>query len=222
VRFRRTTVALLALVFGLGAHALAQTAARVVPMTAAQMIAPPDLTSVEANFYKTLDEAAAKEFLITRSWFRLCVQVIKHNLPALQLPDKPAGFNVKYLLPTDPNYINRAMGMRLAEETSPNLPPLVPEMSPAQTLAPSALTLNEQAKYQMLADPAQRKNFIETRSYIRLCRAVLDHKMAAAKLPLTPLGYDPAYLFEEGDNKAAADAQKLLLQALTPQSTLLK
>ncbi len=160
------------------------------PMSAAQTIAPADLAPDEVAFYQTLDPSAAHDFLVTRSWYRLCRQVVEHRLPAAQLPDKPAGFSVKYLQPTDPNYINRALGMQLGGDA----PGGAAEMTAAQLLQPAAFSPAEQAVWSGLTDTDHRRMFIATRSYLRLCRKVLDHSMPAADLPLKPLDYYPHYI----------------------------
>jgi hypothetical protein len=71
---------------------------------------PANLTEKESAYYQKLtDPVVAKNFLVTRSYVRLCQQVIDHKLPAIQLPDKPLGFSVRYLLPGEATLINTAL-----------------------------------------------------------------------------------------------------------------
>ena len=79
-------------------------------LTAGQILKPADLTEKESAYYQKLtDPAIAKNFLETRSYVRLCQQVVDHKLPAIQLPNKPLGFSVRYLLPGEVGVINTAM-----------------------------------------------------------------------------------------------------------------
>jgi len=191
----------------------AQSAGR--QMTAAQMITPADFTPTERDYYKTLDAAAAKNFIATRSYVRLCRLVLEHKLPALQLPEKPAGFTVKYLLPDDPSIINRALGHQLAAKQNPNHSALRAqhEMTAAQMLKPAELTAEELTYYKKLTDPAKAKSFIETRSYMRLAKNVVAHKMPAAQLPEQPLGFSLSYLLP-GEKAVNDEAIKESLAAL--------
>jgi hypothetical protein len=79
-------------------------------MAPEQMMSPADMTSDERDFYRTLNDSDAKNFIVTRSYVRLCQQVMAHKLPPLALPPKPAGFRTAYLLPEDPSVIDEAMG----------------------------------------------------------------------------------------------------------------
>ncbi len=167
-------------------------------MTPAQTVTPAELTPKELEYYQTLDAAAAKDFIATRSYVRLCQQVLDHKLPALQLPDKPAGFSVKYLLPTEANIINRALAEQIAAEQSPGgaaparAAPL--EMTAAQILSSAALSPKELAYYEKLTEPSLAKSFIDTRSYVRLAQMVASHKMSAPQLPDKPLDFNRSYL----------------------------
>jgi hypothetical protein len=212
-------VPVLAAVAILASAPMAIGAERVVPMAASQIITPKDFTPVEADYFKTLDGDAAKAFLVTRSWVRLAVAVVEGRLPALQFPDKPTSFSIKYLLPTDANYINRAIGMSIHDEQFPGQPYLAHDMTPAQLLSASDLNSAEQSKFQTLTSESDRKNFLQTRSYIRLCRAVVSHSMQPETLPLTPLGYDRAYLV---DDDADVAKQALALSLQTSMSATLK
>ena len=79
-------------------------------LTPAQIVKPADLTEQESTYYQKLtDPLVAKNFLETRSYVRLCQQVVDHKVPAIQLPDKPLGFSVRYLLPGEANLINKAI-----------------------------------------------------------------------------------------------------------------
>jgi hypothetical protein len=79
-------------------------------LSSSQIVKPADLTQKEGDYYRTLsDPEVAKNFLLTRSYVRLCQQVIDHKLPATELPDKPLGFSVRYLLPGEATLINAAI-----------------------------------------------------------------------------------------------------------------
>jgi hypothetical protein len=79
-------------------------------LSSSQIVKPAELTQKEGDYYRTLsDPEVAKNFLLTRSYVRLCQQVIDHKLPAIQLPDKPLGFSVRYLLPWEATLINAAI-----------------------------------------------------------------------------------------------------------------
>src|SRR5947209_3200991 len=53
------------------------------------------------------------------------------------------------------------------------------ELTPAQIVKPADLTEKESAYYQQLTDVQVKKNFLETRSYARLCQQVVDHRLPA-------------------------------------------
>jgi hypothetical protein len=190
----------------LAAPAFAQSSAP--KMTTAQLVKPAGLTPTERSYYKKLNAAAAKSFIATRSYVRLCRQVLERKLLALQLPQKPVGFNVKYLLPEDPNIINRALGEQSAVKRNPNHAVAARELTPAQILKPAELTAEELTYYKTLIDPAEAKNFILTRSYMRLAQKVADHKMPALQLPDHPVGFSPDYLLpgEDAVNDKATSA----------------
>jgi hypothetical protein len=189
-------------------------------LTPAQTVKPDDFTPIERNYYQNLDATAAKSFIATRSYVRLCQQVLDHKLAALQLPDKPAGFTVKYLLPGEPNVINRALADYLVAKQNPNhaasarAAPF--EMTPAQILKPDALSPKELAYYKKLTNPASAKMFIETRSYVRLSQDVVAHKMPAAQLPDKPLGFTRIYLLP-GEEAVINEAIAASLVALMKQ-----
>lgn len=157
-------------------------------MSPTQIIGANQLTPDEADFYRTLDPAAQQDFLITRSWYRLCRAVVEHRLAIAKLPDKPAQFKAKYLQPTDVNYINRAITMQVSGDVE------FREMTAAQILDPASFTPAEQTVWNGIADPVRRKQFIMTRSYLRLCQQVLDHATPAADLPDKPLDFVSAYV----------------------------
>ncbi len=90
-------------------------------MASSQILKPADLTAKEASYYKTLaDPEVAKNFIITRSYVRLCQQVVDKKLPADQLPDKPLGFSVRYLLAGEVTMINRAISDSIIAEMCKN------------------------------------------------------------------------------------------------------
>ena len=191
-------------------------------LTPAQTVKPADFTPTERDYYQKLNAAAAKSFIATRSYVRLCQQVLERKLPALQLPDKPAGFTVKYLLPGEPNVINRALAAYVVAKQNPNsaasatAAPL--EMTSAQILKSADLTPKELDYYNKLTNPSAAKAFIETRSYVRLTRKVVAHEMPAAQLPDKPLGFSRSYLLtgEEAvvDQAIAASLTVLMQQKL--------
>ena len=79
-------------------------------LTPAQLLKPEDLTAKEADFYnKASDPEVAKNFIITRSYVRLCQKVNDKTMPAEQLPDKPLGFSARYLLSGEATMINHAL-----------------------------------------------------------------------------------------------------------------
>lgn len=170
-----------------------------------QMITPAEFTPVEAKFYQTLDPAAQQDFIATRSYVRISQQVIDRTLPPLQLPDRPAGFSVKYLLPGEPFDLNTALADYITA-THGGKGNLVPEMTDAQILQPSDLNPAELSFFQTL-DTTEARHFIVTRSYVRLCQQVLDQKLPAYQLPDAPPGIRGAYLLagEEGLISKAVD-----------------
>jgi hypothetical protein len=188
------------------------------PLAPAQLIKPADLTQQELSFYQTLDSAAASDFLVTRSYVRLCQQVVDRKLPAAQLPHKPAGFSAKYLLPTDPNVINRALADSIMAHQNPGVePPAQLEMTPAQVLNPSDLSPDELAYYKTLTDPATIKSFIDTRSFVRLCQTVVNHELPIEQFPVKPLDFNPSFLLPgEADivNEAIGDAAAFSLKQM--------
>jgi hypothetical protein len=79
-------------------------------MAPSQMLQPSDLTPKELDYYNKLtDPEVAKNFIATRSFVRLCQKVVDKTMPAEQLPDKPLGFSVRYLLAGEATMINRAI-----------------------------------------------------------------------------------------------------------------
>jgi len=70
-------------------------------------------------------------------------------------------------------------------------------MSPAQTISPRDLDAEEQEYYKTLTDPVKAKNFIVTRSYVRLAQKVLDHKLPPLEFPQKPDGFSVAYLLPD-------------------------
>ena len=99
------------LLFGIASPAFGQT------LTDRQLIKPGELTQKESDYYQKLtDPEIAKNFLITRSYARLCQQVIDHKLPPRELPDKPLGFSARYLLTGEATMINTAIAESLAAD----------------------------------------------------------------------------------------------------------
>jgi hypothetical protein len=79
-------------------------------ITPSQMLRPSDLTPQELEYYNKLtDPEVAKNFIATRSYVRLCQKVLDKAMLAEQLPDKPLGFSVRYILAGEANMINRAI-----------------------------------------------------------------------------------------------------------------
>lgn len=82
-----------------------------------QLISTSNLTPKESNYYSTLkDPVVAKNFIITRSYVRLCQAVVDRKSPAENLPDKPLGFSVRYLLVGEATMINNAIAASIIAE----------------------------------------------------------------------------------------------------------
>jgi hypothetical protein len=172
--------------FALAAPLAAQAAP--AEMTAAQLLTPADLTPQELTYYKQLsDPAEARHFIVTRSYERLCQRVVDRTLPPSQLPEKPMDFSVKYLLPAEPNVINRALALSL------NPKAVFLEMSAAQLLQPADFTPAELTYYKTLTGAAAEQ-FLQTRSYVRLCKQEVANQLSASQLPDKPLGFVNGYL----------------------------
>ena len=195
-------------------------------LSAEQLLKPADFMAQELAYYNKLTDPAAKTaFIVTRSWERLCQEVIDHKLPALQLPDKPKAFTVKYLLADEPVVINRALAASIIAEACEGQPSScqskyrgVVEMTAAQLLTPSQLTTAELDYYNKLTDPHLANNFIKTRSYVRLCKQVIDHKMPADELPDEPLGFSSIYL-RPGEKAVVNDAVRASVTAICTGKT---
>lgn len=84
-------------------------ASREVDMTTAQMIKPGDMTPDELAYYKTIDPAEAKRFVATRSYVRICQEVVDQKTPALKLPKQPPGFTMNYVLPAEKKILDDAL-----------------------------------------------------------------------------------------------------------------
>jgi hypothetical protein len=92
-------------------------------MAPSQILKPSELTPKELDYYNKLsDPDVAKNFIITRSYVRLCEKVIDREMPAEQLPDKPLGFSVRYLLAGEATMIDRALSDSIVAmcKTNPN------------------------------------------------------------------------------------------------------
>ena len=99
--------ALLALTSSPSASAQTASAQQLTP---AQTIKTSDMTPKELAYYNRItDPAVATNFIITRSYVRLCQAVVDKQAPAEQLPDKPLGFSAAYLLPGEATMINAAI-----------------------------------------------------------------------------------------------------------------
>jgi hypothetical protein len=183
-------------------------------LAAVQVLSPTDLTTEEADFYKSLDAVEARRFLATRSYVRMCYQVEEGKLPAIQLPARPPGFDIQYLLPQDPTVINRAVADYIVAKNTPDhsAHPHHLEMTPAQLVSPTDLTKDEADYYKTLA-PADAKSFILTRSFVRLCRKTVDHQLPALQLPSEPMGFNPEYLLP-GEKQVVDEAISALLSEL--------
>src|SRR5262249_15132709 len=67
-------------------------------------------------------------------------------------------------------------------------------LAPSQLVNPADLTKDEADFYGTLKDPDEARAFIVTRSYVRLCQAVIDKKSPAAGLPPRPSAFKVAYM----------------------------
>ena len=82
-----------------------------------QLISTSNLTAKESKYYTTIkDPVVAKNFIITRSYVRLCQAVVDGESPAESLPDKPLGFSVRYLLVGEATMINKAIAASIIAE----------------------------------------------------------------------------------------------------------
>ena len=171
-------------------------------MTAAQMITPADFTPQEADYYKTLtDPAAQRSFIATRSYARLAWAVAYHKMPAIEFPDEPDAFDQTYIRPDEPEVIRRANASFLCSKNGTNcevrLRGAPPEMTDAQMITPTQMTAQELAYYNTITDPEMKGEFIKTRSYVRLCKQVVDKTFPAELLPPIPVGYNPQFLLPD-------------------------
>ncbi len=90
------------------------------------------------------------------------------------------------------------------------------EISPSQILRPADLTPDELAYYNRATDPAIKKNFIVTRSYVRLAEKLIAKKIPAWEFPVTPKGFSVKYLLPNDQaiiNKAVSIAVKVKFTA---------
>jgi hypothetical protein len=101
---------------GIGMAAPAH-AASAQELTTDQTVKISELTPKESAYYaKIADPEVAKNFILTRSYVRLCQDVMNKIMPAEKLPDKPLGFSVRYLLPGEPTMINQAIAASIIAE----------------------------------------------------------------------------------------------------------
>jgi hypothetical protein len=85
------------------------------------------------------------------------------------------------------------------------------ELAPSQIIKVTDMTAEERAYYNNATDPVVKKNFIITRSYVRLAQKVVDKKMPASQFPASrPKGFSVAYLLPD-DPSVINQAQGMLL-----------
>ena len=86
-------------------------------MTEAQMITPAQMDAQELAFYNRITDPRQKdEFIKTRSYIRLCKQVLAKTLPVAQMIEKPLGFSTAYELPGDEDIANAVSKAQVALE----------------------------------------------------------------------------------------------------------
>src|SRR3954447_7912651 len=87
------------------------------PLKPSQVVSPSALTAQESAYYaKLTDSDIARNFILTRSYVRLCQAVMQKKMPAEQLPDKPLGFSVRYTLPGEVQIINSAIAANIVAQ----------------------------------------------------------------------------------------------------------
>jgi len=70
-----------------------------------------------------------------------------------------------------------------------------PDMTAAQLITPADMTQDELTFYKTLG-PAESKRFAATRSHVRICQQVVDHKIPALDLPKQPTGFTMIYVLQ--------------------------
>lgn len=194
--------------------ALASSASGGALLRPGQTLKQAELTPEERAYYDKLvgGPRIQRAFLATRSYVRLAQEVVSGELPAIQLPDRPDDFDSKYLLSDETVMLNRALVVQLtAKDCQGQGPSCIQqhrgfvEMTPAQTLSRDQLDPIDQAIFDKMTDPHQRDEFLKTRSYVRLCQDLKDHKLAAGALPDEPLGFNTNYL-RAGEQDMVDDA----------------
>jgi hypothetical protein len=194
--------------------ALASGASAATILRPGQTLKLAELTPEERAYYDNLvgGPRIQKAFLATRTYVRLCQEAVSGELPAIQLPDRPDGYDSKYLLPDEPVMLNRALVVQLiAKDCLGQAPACLQqhrgfvEMTPAQTLTRDQLDPTDQAVFDKMTDPRQRDEFLKTRSYVALCQDLKAHKLAAGTLPDEPLGFNTSYL-RAGEQDMVDDA----------------
>jgi hypothetical protein len=72
------------------------------------------------------------------------------------------------------------------------------ELAPSQLVTPADLTAVELDFYNKATDPAVKKNFLVTRSYLRIAQKVVDKKLPASAFPvIKPTGFSVQYLLPD-------------------------
>jgi hypothetical protein len=71
------------------------------------------------------------------------------------------------------------------------------ELAPSQLIKPSDMTPIELDFYNKATDPEVKKNFVITRSYVRIAQKVVDKKIPAEAFPAKPKGFSVQYLLPD-------------------------
>lgn len=74
---------------------------------------PPDERAVYVEMMKT-NPTAAKEYLVTREYVSVCRQVVANPQIAIDLPDEPDDFNLRYASNDERNMMKKAITMALS------------------------------------------------------------------------------------------------------------
>jgi hypothetical protein len=88
-------------------------------LASSQILKTADLTPDELYYYNKISEPeVAKNFIITRSYMRICQNIIDNKIPADQLPSRPTGFSAKYLFDGDDDIISAAIKRAISAKLS--------------------------------------------------------------------------------------------------------